>query len=158
MLCKAFCLRMEHGAVNTLGTIFFVNQTLIRIDNHHQVIVIGDWKACLSLNLLAIEIHGVFPTESFNSVIHPFTIPAFIRYLFLKLLSSKEGAPEHIRSALWVRNVRREHHFTIWSASIDNRTVNRLARKWDFCRSHLAKVFNCLLSSLGGKVRKGILN
>ena len=158
MLCVAVSSRMEYGAVDTLGTILFVNQTLIPIDNHYKVIVVGNWQAGLSLHLLAIEIHGVFPTKVGDSVINPFAVPPIVSHLFLKLLSRQEGAPEDVWSALRIRYIRREEDFSVWGARMNNRAINGLTGNWDFGNACFPQFPDCFLCPLVRQVWKRLLD
>ena len=158
MLCVAISSGMEYGAVDALGTILFVDQALIAIDNHNKVIVVSDWQTSHGFHALAIEIHGVFAAQVGDSVIDPFAIPALIGHFLLKFLSRQERAPEDIWSALRVGYIRWEDDFSIRGAGINNWAIDGLARKRDFSHPSLPHVTDSLLSAFARQVWKRLLD
>jgi hypothetical protein len=80
---EAFCGWVKDRTVDALGAILLVDESLVAIHNHNEVVVVRDRQAVDCLELLAVEIHGVFPAKGFDCIVHPLAIPSFVRHFFL---------------------------------------------------------------------------
>ena len=160
MLCVAIGVGVEHCAVDTLATIFLVNEALITVDYHHKVIVIlhACAVAAVVTSITAIVIKGVFATQVGDCISYPISVPTFVGDFLLKLLSRVERTPEDIGRTLRVVAVRRHHHLAIRGAGVNHRAINAVTGNANLGNAGLGQVTNSLLDTLGQHLRVGCAN